>query len=933
MGRSSASTKRSPATTANQHNTKHENGIVGPGKRIPRQRSSGHLNGISRPAERTSSSTPPLPATPPPANGQARLPAELAYDQRVAPRARRASLGTYSETSSSESCFQNGTNLSDNHRRIDVNAAKNPAVHRDAGPMSFILTVLRSCPLYDTIAILIVLLQIPPTFMSLIHILFASLTFVPPLPSTHSSFTFTDIFEGTLGMPSIATILAVDLLVLLLWLFLWSPLQDISIDLAQTVIALTLGGGTTGRDAGFNNVLVCLGIIGVSHFTRSGSIKRSGLRILLPSIRSDSKDPLDPTPQSSKKCPHGWLNIILALHILTQGVLRYIRDWYVRRERRDSIVSSLGDPEAAKGLTPDSIINESTSNTSNPMTPDLDSLGSFPVHNFTDKMLNPKKKRKVSAQVRIRQPLWAALASTKIVMAKEYETSRTAAESAGSNATDINNLGNAPFDSQADRIWITHVDFDQVCFSTSFFPSYSYPGAIQERDNVIGTSGIDKSKPFFVRVNKTTWKPTRINAVADSSTPNTEQRWSGEIFGLAPMSSYECEFVSTVDGSTIFATSIRTTQASIADIASPSALSSGGQRPARPDSPTTTLKTSIATAEAKSMEERSRQKRERKEQKTKMNVAKKEIDKLTSLIASSGGNDDRLRQKVHQSNLHAKQANDAVAHLNEQLEMLEKLPDDHLNEWKRAKSAWHAQKDAHKTQRNGFHEAKATAELEVQALTAEASSMQQKRERMQSRVNKLNSEHERLTDANAKGFDEAQRKESERVTKEAERARIEMMYMERLDTYGPQIQEKQQALNNLWANINSIQQAEYLAAQMQTQTLPSPSVQNPYDIPEATVANTSYPWNPPGINPLGSQAGPRTRGRSSSMLSAISGFTQSSAEEFGPPREVAEEAVPRRRQRSDGSCGGSVAGSSVGDPKSPVVASTLQGKWGHWDEK
>jgi len=946
MGRS-ATTKRPPGTAANQHNSRHENGVVGPGKRIQKQKSNGQLNGSSKSSEKAPS-TPPLSATSPSTNGHARGPLDCAVDPKMPIQAlRRASLGGYDESSSSES-FHNATNVpapQENHRRIDVNAAKNPAVHRDAGPLNLVLTVLRSCPLYDTIAILIVLLQIPPTFLSIIHLLFATLTFVPPSSSSHSSFTFTDIFEGTLGTPSVATIVAVDLLVLLVWLFLWSPLQDIALDLAQTVIALTLGGGTSGRDAGFNNVLVCFGIIGVSHLARSGGIKHSGLRALFPSSGSDPDDPLEPASQKNSKGPHGWIRTVLAIHILTQGVVRYIRDWYVRRERRDSLISSLGDPEAAKGSIShtEHTTSESVPNTPSVMTPDVDSMGALTTTNGLDKTLNPKKKRKANAQVRIRQPLWAALASTKIVMAKEYETSRTAAESAGTNATDVNNLGNAPFNNEADRIWITHIGFDEVCFNTSYFSSHMIADAPHGNGELEETPGIDKSKPFFVRVNRTVWQPTRINVLKDLDCPSTsEWRWSGEIFGLAPMSSYECEFVSTVDDSVIFSTSIRTMQAPTADTASAAALSPSVQRSARPDSPTTTLKTSIATAEAKLAEERNRQKRERKDQKTKMNATRKEIERLVSSIASSGGNDDRLRQKVQQSNLHAKQAEDAVASLTEQLDLLEKLPEDDCNEWKTAKSAWQSQKDVYKACRNEFHEAKQAADREIQALTAEVTSFQQKRERMLSRINKLKGEHERITDANARGLDEAQRKASERAAKEAERARAEMMYMERLDTIGPQIQNMQQSLSGLWAGINAMQQAEYLAAQAHAQQSPTSSVPNliPYDIPEGNVLNTSYPWNStnmlmpfsnPSLNSLNPQQGYRTRGRSSSMLSNVSGFTQSSVEE--PPLPLdAQEMIHKERHKSEGS--GS-SGSSASDPKSPAAPSVPNiSRWSNqWDEK
>ena len=941
MGRSTAS-KRSQGPAANQHNSKHENGVVGPGRRVQRQKSNGHLNGTSQPASATPA-VPPLPSAshPHPTNGQARHPDAISESKLPASVIRRTSLSGYSESSSSES-YHNAADMmvpQENHRKIDVNAAKNPAVHRDAGPVSFLFTVLRSCPLYDTIAILIVLLQIPPTFLTIIHLLFATLTFVPPSSNGHSSFSFADIFEGSLGTPSVATLVAVDFLVLLVWLFLWSPLQDLSLDLAQTVIAFTLGGGTTSKDAGFNNLLVCLGIVGASHFSRSGSLKQSRFRFLLHSS-SDRDDPLESTPSSSDKGPFTWVRTIVAVHILTQGIVRYIRDWYVRRERRDQMVSALGDPEAGNGsIIQGDISNQANSAATSVSGPvDTDAALGYGM----EKSSNPKKKRKASAQVRIRQPLWAALASTKIVMAKEYETSRHAAESAGTNATDVNNLGDAPFSTEPDRIWITYVGVDEVCFSTSYFSAQPSTELTAARRNAVDVPGIDPLKPFFVRVNQTVWQPTRINPIDDATCTKSDIRWSGEIFGLAPFSNYECEFVSTLDGTVIFFTNVRTLQTPITDTASMPTLSSAVQRSSRPDSPTTTLKTSILTAEAKLNEERNRQKRERKEQKTKMHSARKEIDKLSSNIASSGGSDDRLRQKVQQSNLHARQAEDAVASLIEQLKGLEDLPDDDLRDWKCSKLSWQSEKDIHKSSRSEFHEAKESAERELQALTAEVTAFQQKRERMQSRITKLNGEYERITDANAKGLDEAQRKATERAAKDADRARTEMMYLERLDQLAPQIHSMQQSLTTLWASINALQNAEiqqagYLASQAQQ---PSPTTINPYDMSEINVVTSSYSWNPSTFVPTYpvpsiAYTPPRQpRGRSSSMLSAVSGFTQSSNEEPSTllPRDIQAMAEADRKISDAGSSGSGTSG-SIDDPKSPIeTARTVPSKWQNpWD--
>lgn len=334
MPRGAATSKRQPGA-ANQRDTRHENGLVGPGKRVQKRKSNGQLNGHAKSIE-SNSSTPPLPGTPPPSNGHARRPVpgeNMAENKMVAEISRRPSV----DGSSDSDVFQNasGTPASlEHHRQINVNAAKNPAVHHDT--LSFALTVLWSCPLWDTLAILIVLLQIPPTFLSIIHLLFATLTFVPPSTAATSGLSFTDILHGTLGTPSVGTIFLIDVIVLMVWLFLWSPLQDIALDLAQTVIALTLGGGTSGKGAGMKNVLWCFSVIGISHYFRGTTIQHSGLRAIIGSsgflASPDPDDPLEPRSGTRSK-RHGLIRSILAIHILTQGVVRYIRDWYVRREK------------------------------------------------------------------------------------------------------------------------------------------------------------------------------------------------------------------------------------------------------------------------------------------------------------------------------------------------------------------------------------------------------------------------------------------------------------------------------------------------------------------------------------------------------------------------------------------------------------------------
>ena len=49
-----------------------------------------------------------------------------------------------------------------------------------------------------------------------------------------------------------------DVVFLLVWLFLWGPLQHLILDFAQVVIALTLGGGASSRQGSANNIFVCV---------------------------------------------------------------------------------------------------------------------------------------------------------------------------------------------------------------------------------------------------------------------------------------------------------------------------------------------------------------------------------------------------------------------------------------------------------------------------------------------------------------------------------------------------------------------------------------------------------------------------------------------------------------------------------------------------
>jgi hypothetical protein len=798
------------------------------------------------------------------------------------------------------------------HRRIDVNDAKNNNVHRDPGPLEMAFTVLRSCPLHDTLAILIILMQVSPAALTTIYMLFTFLTFVPPV-TTSSGLSITEIFDNQ-GTPSLTTLLGMDVGIFFGWLFLWGPLQQFIVDLAQVVISLTLGGGGSSRRGPTNNILLCVAIVSVSQWTRH--VKWPGLatlkRLLGPDgpFPSDQVGPLDfASTTFEKKGPYGWIRSVLAIHILTQGLVRYIREWYLRREKRDLQAQSQPDPEAAK--LPSLVVDSSADGGVGAA--DMDATG--PPSGLL-LPLTSKRRRKQSAQVRIRQPLWAALASTKIVMVKEYELSHAASESAGSNATDIHNLGNAPFNTQPEQIWICYVGCDEVCFSTSFFPNP--PDAANnakgdsDQDN---KSGIDMTKPFYVRVNHAIWQPTRIMPVGggcdEERTAGTT--WTGDIYGLTPMSNYECEFVSTRTGEVVFSTRVRTHEAKSRDPESQLKAASIPRSNARHDSPETTMRASITNANAKLADEKARLKTARKDHNRKVNAARKEIEKLTSVVQSAGGNDDKLRQKVVQNNIQQKQAEQSIAQLELELKDYDTIPEELLIRYRAKHSAYTSEKERFDGAKASFKSFKASIDAEVKAGDEEKTGLQAKRTKIAARISKVDNELARITDANARGLGEAERRRQERQALEAEAARTEQSLTERLHTSRAINADKQLQIQTMAeqmrAYLSSMQEdypydpAVSAAAHAASHYAPSPWVlstggagqyQQPSMWPTAptTMAATAAPVFPSAqfnnhlpfhslqtSHLMGTPPHIKTRGRSSSMLSDVSGFTQSTNED------------------------------------------------------
>lgn len=952
---------------SNQHNSRHENGVVAPGKRITRQKSNGHLNG--------SAEGPSLPnGVPHPASAHttSRLP-----DRRTAGTVSTARTGSHAGEShggrSAENSKEvlevlpNGVNhvngpAEHTHRKIDVNAAKNPLVH-DNSIWHLALTILRSCPLGDTIAILIFLLSLPPTLLTVTNALFAVLTFITPTGASSLPTTFHEIFQGSGGTPSLATIFLTDVIGLTLWLVMWTPMQSLSIELAQAVVATTLGGGTASKKKGSDRTLLCMSLVTVSHVARNQWIPNRlfgyDWSAILSSIPYVSKSPsyfsgYDFIPTRS---PGGWFRILIALHILVQGLVHVARRWYQKREYSQALsVSKKTDPEAIAGsaVRPTPLAPSEAGGLSAAIIPDATPKTlSTNAKETRDRVSSGKKKRKQGTYVRSQQPLWAAFAHTKVTVLREYEQSHIQSEIIGSGATDTRNLGNAPFENEDGCVWISHVMPTSFRFDTSYLSNPQPEELGPEKSIVSANIGIDRSKPLYVRINDTDWTSTAIEKSSVKG-KGADGQWSGEVFGLSPSSSYKCSFVQSEDGVEIHSAIVTTPPSLTTEKGSRNVLlhnrNAGSHeadptqssiappqrahRPSSPKTPSTTLKESISAFEASLSDSQARQKRNKKDSKTAFTNLKKDIDVFNSRIAKLGGEDKAHLNRHLQWNQHTKQADDAVNNISDEIESLGCLPEDDVRLSKEGKANWDEARNQQSVTREALFRSKDSAHRERSSAQSEAISTQQKRERLSGRKIKLNDQHEKLQSATSQGLDEKERKNSEQAAKDLERLQLEQRSHEQITSFQRAVQDSRCLIQQTWQQAQIIENALYeqqMIGDANVERPITPEGDLPGTVPHNAIAPTvrystfGSPDPPNGIRShSGSLRHNDHRPRSTSMLSGNSVYADFDDEDPAPPMPARAVEVIRGRGRKHSLGSGSGSSGSQRDPASPLVGNLSQ---------
>jgi len=428
-------------------------------------------------------------------------------------------------------------------------------------------------------------------------------------------------------------------------------------------------------------------------------------------------------------------------------------------------------------------------------------------------------------------------------------------------------------------------------------------------------------------------------------------RWTGDIYGLRPASKYVCEFVDSQTDEVLFSTSIRTVQATQRETDGVPPPVANGQRSLHPDSPATTLRTSIAAVEAKLSEEKLRLKNLRKEYKNRANTLRKDNEATDNQLSSAGNHDEKYRQKIRQQETQKAQAERDTQQLTEQLKNFDTAPE-LAERKKKVEKQYSSEKKVFETAQKAFKEYKAGLEKEIKAKEVEKSNLNTRRNKVATRIAKVENELANIADANNRGLDEAERRNQERSHWQGHVAGIEANYNERLAHVRANNAGKSEEIRHLQMQLQSMHDFmssgngmpydimppldaghPHLGPPFQPSTSstwnPDPTAPPHYPTGHWTASDNMLPsvsaptlpslspWQPPPTAPPFEPRMTRSRGRSSSMLSNISGFTQSSGEEYASPPMDSHRVKHIWASRTRASGGGSSGSGSNGDPTSP----------------
>ena len=950
----------------NQHDKRHESGLAAPGKRVTKKGSNGHLNGQIY-GKSTSASGSAQPS-PPPAVG-----ITSGFEVPHAANDGEAADGSLDHTSTGlageKSRVGSDVLLEEIGPRGETREAyqESPSVDTTGTPckkttfanvnptVASVSTLLAYYPLRDAISILILLLSLQPTLVLVIQALFASLTFVPPTASISLSSlpNIKEIFNSSnFGYPALATILIVDLIFWVCWLPVWRPVQNVFLDFSQAVIAISLSGASASATGPTYSIATCTAIVCIAHVLRYKAIHLTALdylRSVLHKLDIVDAPSFATSIVSSPSVDRGWfytvVRTILGIHIVSQGVTTCIRRSLVKANEQSSVTSAIPKSDLELTYGADSLARPSTGTLdgAQPNHPaqsaDVRSMmQSSAARDSKARESASKKKRKQANQVRSHQPLWAAIASTKVTFVKEMEQ-RDAFDDAREAASMNPNIDSDPRNQRADsnRIWISEVSDSGIIFSVVLGSSVATTHEGSD-DRVPKGSDLGRTKAFYLRINGHTWSSTRIMTSADEGvSPN---QFHGEIFGLAPLSHYKCEVMSTADHKLLCSTSIITRPASTAEQSA--AFPQPPPQSIRPASPITSLKQSINQAEIKLNEVRNRSKRNKRDHRAAHAEIKREINALRAKIGPSGGAEDKLERKLLQLKQHKSQAEEATAEIKAQIEALGEIPEEDLAAAETARRKWQAASQAKSAASRDLEKAKSESERELNSIKSDIAQTEAKREKLTARLLQRDQELEALIAKQEADNTARQQRDLERAQVLQRREDEEGVLRYQVSLLDAELGNIGQKAQDAYQEIATLQSWSTQSAQpppypgYSSPPTPDNGFPLPNGAPMGSPHSTTFPNFVPSQHAHHSslnsahnsvtyqqqqQNVPAPRGRSCSMLSQYSGFTDFGPENNWPGVEsqahagavaTNDDAAMRERQGSSslGSGSGSTGSSS-----------------------
>lgn len=292
------------------------------------------------------------------------------------------------------------------------------------------------------------------------------------------------------------------------------------------------------------------------------------------------------------------------------------------------------------------------------------------------------------------------------------------------------------------------------------------------------------------------------------------------------------------------------------------------------------MKTSIAAAQSKLNEKRSNTRKARKDYRTAESSLEKEIDAFKSRLASRGGTDERQKQRKIQYSQTIRQSEEAAALIVSETADLGEVPEHMHNAFAASKQKWHEESHRRDVIQDELERMKLESDYEENAARSEYATIKQKLEKLQSRLHRINQQHDDLVSTNAQNLKAKVKQHRDRALQVASWQRQEQELHAKTLDFEAQTRELGAKTARLDSQVYYLEVGQTPYFQGQHSIPPTPEVLY------STLAANRFP---PGLqshssyshfqHPIGtpparhSSLRRQTKGRSSSMLSEVSGFT------------------------------------------------------------